>query len=76
MNMKCTVVIQQEENWFVAICLENNVASQGKTLDGAIANLREALALFYEEEREIPKQRPVYVTALEVAESEAGYDAS
>ena len=25
-----TVSIQQEENWFVAKCLENNVASQGK----------------------------------------------
>jgi predicted RNase H-like HicB family nuclease len=36
-------------------------------MDGAIANLREALALFYEEEREVPEQRPVYVTALEVA---------
>jgi predicted RNase H-like HicB family nuclease len=67
MNMKCTVVIQQEENWFVALCLENNVASQGKTIDGAIANLREAIALYYEEEPEIPEQRQVYVTALEVA---------
>jgi predicted RNase H-like HicB family nuclease len=47
--------------------LENNVASQGKTIDGAIANLREAIALYYEEEPEIPEQRQVYVTALEVA---------
>jgi predicted RNase H-like HicB family nuclease len=55
MNMKCTAVIQQEENWFVALCLENNVASQGKTIDTAIANLREAIALYYEEELEIPR---------------------
>jgi len=27
MNTKFTVVIQQEENWYVATCLENSVAN-------------------------------------------------
>ncbi|MCL1815977.1 MAG: hypothetical protein FWG43_00045 [Clostridiales bacterium] len=40
-----TVAIQQEEDWFVAKCLENSVASQGKKMDEAIENLHEALAL-------------------------------
>jgi predicted RNase H-like HicB family nuclease len=48
MSFKGTVIIQKEEDWFVATCLENNIASQAKTLDGAIANLKEAIELYYE----------------------------
>jgi predicted RNase H-like HicB family nuclease len=47
MSFKGTVIIQQEENWFVATCLENNIASQGKTIDEAVENLKEAVALYY-----------------------------
>ena len=36
--------------WFFATCLENNVASQGKTVDEATENLKEAIALYYENE--------------------------
>jgi predicted RNase H-like HicB family nuclease len=50
MNKFFTVAIQKEEDWFVAKCLENSVASQGKTIEEAADNLREALALFYEDE--------------------------
>jgi predicted RNase H-like HicB family nuclease len=41
MNFKGTIIIKQEEEWFVAICLENNIASQGKAIDEAIINLKE-----------------------------------
>jgi len=61
-----TVAIQQEENWYVAKCLENSVASQGKTMEEATANLREALTLFYEDEL-LPILPQTYVTTLEVA---------
>ena len=50
MIFKGTVKIEQEEEWFVATCLENNVASQGKTVNDAVANLKEAIALYYEDE--------------------------
>jgi predicted RNase H-like HicB family nuclease len=50
MTFGCTVAIQREEEWFVATSLESNVASQGKTIDEAMANLREAIALYYEDE--------------------------
>ena len=43
-----TVSIQQEDNWYVAKCIENSVASQGKTMDEAIENLKEALLLYFE----------------------------
>ena len=48
MKRTLTAAIQQEENWYVAKCLENNVASQGKTMDEAMENLREAVILFYD----------------------------
>jgi predicted RNase H-like HicB family nuclease len=60
MNRYFTVAIQKEEDWFVAKCLENSVASQGKTIDEATDNLREALALFYEDEA-VPVLPQTYV---------------
>ena len=61
-----TVAVQREESWYVAKCLENSVASQGKSMDEAIVNLREALALFYEGEA-LPVFPQTFVTSLEVA---------
>lgn len=45
MSIKYNVMIQKEEEWYVAKCLDNNVASQGKTIEEALKNLREALEL-------------------------------
>ncbi len=50
MSIKVTVIIQKEENWYVAKCVENNIASQGKTIEEAIDNLTEALQLYYEDD--------------------------
>ena len=50
MVFKGTIKIEAEEEWYVATCLENSIASQGKTIDEAMANLREAIALYYEDE--------------------------
>ena len=66
MSKYFTVTIQKENDWFIAKCLENSVASQGKTMDEAADNLREALALFYEGEA-FPVFPQTYVTTLEVA---------
>ena len=41
--------IVQEGNWYVAQCLEVDVASQGATEAEALDNLREALELYFEE---------------------------
>ncbi len=50
----------------MAKCIENSVASQGKTIEEATGNLREALALYYEDEV-LPSVFPQsYVTTLEV----------
>ncbi|MFH1306402.1 MAG: type II toxin-antitoxin system HicB family antitoxin [Candidatus Micrarchaeota archaeon] len=44
--MGFTAVIQKESKGYVAKALEIEIASQGKTIDGAIANLKEALGLY------------------------------
>jgi predicted RNase H-like HicB family nuclease len=67
MQLKQTIAIHNEDEWVVATCLENNVASQGKNMDEALANLKEALELYYEEVPEIPFYPQVYVTAMEIA---------
>lgn len=66
MSIRYNVVIQKEESLYVAKCLDNNVASQGKTVEESIKNLKEAIELYYEnEEPTVPKE--IYVTTLEVA---------
>ena len=72
MTFKGTIKIEQEENWYVATCLENNIASQGKTIDESMANLREAISLYYEDELNIDEldyleNKQVYITRLEMA---------
>jgi predicted RNase H-like HicB family nuclease len=49
--------------------LENDIASQGKTINEAIDNLKEAIALYYEDENDfsVAKNKQVYVTTLEMA---------
>ena len=44
-----TAALHQEEEWYVAQCLEVDVASQGRTIDEALANLAEAVQLYLEE---------------------------
>jgi predicted RNase H-like HicB family nuclease len=70
MKFKGTIIIRREEEWFVATCLENNIASQGKTIDEAIENLKEAIALFYEDEtlkKMLSPYEQTYITSLEMA---------
>ena len=48
MKRNFTASIWQEDNWFVAQCLEVDIASQGETEAEALANLSEALELHFE----------------------------
>jgi len=66
MNVKYNVVIQKEDNWYVAKCIDNSVASQGKTIEEALSNLREAIEL-YNENEEVIKPKELFITTLEVA---------
>lgn len=48
MSLKFTAVITKEENWYVGLCVELGVVSQGKTIEEAKANLKEAVELYIE----------------------------
>ncbi len=40
--------VWHEGDWFVAQCLDVDVASQGKSEDETLANLKQALELYFE----------------------------
>ena len=44
-----TAALHREEGWYIAQCLEVDVASQGHMIDKALANLAEAVELYLEE---------------------------
>ncbi len=67
MSIKSTVLIEKEENWFVATSVETGVASQGKSIDEAMDNLREALELYFEDNIPTDTKRQIFVTTMEVA---------
>lgn len=71
MSKELTAIIKSEGDGYVALCPEVDVASQGDTVAEARANLREALALFFESasKTEIEQRfcSEVYATRVEVA---------
>jgi predicted RNase H-like HicB family nuclease len=71
MNRQLTAIIEKENDGYVALCPEVDVASQGDSIAEARDNLREALELFFEtaseEEISTRLQKEVYITRLEIA---------
>lgn len=48
MSHRFTAVITKEEKWYVALCIELGVVSQGQTIEEAKMNLKEAVELYIE----------------------------
>lgn len=71
MVKQLTAIIEKEDEGYVALCPEVDVASQGDTVGEAKENLKEALELFFEmaspEEINSRLHDEVYVTHVEVA---------
>lgn len=71
MTRQLTAIIEREDDGYVALCPEVDVASQGMSVDEARRNLQEALELFFEtaspEEIKARLHDEVYVTQVEVA---------
>ena len=66
-NMKTlTAVLHKEEDMYIAQCPEVGTVSQGKTIDEALANLKEATELYLEEFPLKGDMRPL-ITTFEVA---------
>jgi len=65
-----TAIIEREDDGFVALCPELDIASQGASIEEARANLVEALTLFFETASAFEVSRrfhsEVFVTQVEV----------
>ena len=61
-----TAALHQEDDWYVAQCLEVEVASQGESVKEALANLAEAVALYLQEADDPHPTATPLVTAFEV----------
>ena len=70
MTRPLTAIIERENNDYVALCPQLDIASQGATVSEAKTNLKEALELFFEtaSATEIQERlhNEVYVTQVEV----------
>ncbi|MBI4044519.1 MAG: type II toxin-antitoxin system HicB family antitoxin [Candidatus Diapherotrites archaeon] len=64
--LSLTAIISKDEDMFVAKCPEIGTVSQGKTIDEALKNLKEATEL-YLEEFPIKKISKPFLTTFEVA---------
>ena len=71
MRKQLTAIIERENNGYVSLCPELDIASQGDSVEEARDNLREAIELFFEfaSSSEIQNQlhEEIYITQLEVA---------
>jgi predicted RNase H-like HicB family nuclease len=61
-----TAAVHQEEDWYVARCLELDVASQGESLDAALTNLQEAVELYLDEVSQPAIETTPLVTSFQV----------
>ena len=49
MTRTLTAIVRKEDNLYVAECSETGTASQGETIEKALANLKEATELYLDE---------------------------
>ncbi len=71
MKHKFTAIIQKEDDMFVALCPELDIASQGCSIEEAKKNLEEAVTLFFEhaspEEIRERLKDDIYISPFELA---------
>jgi predicted RNase H-like HicB family nuclease len=67
---RLTAIIEREDDGYVALCPEYDIASQGATIEDARNNLVEALTLFFDcadtAEKERRYKPEILVTQVEV----------
>ena len=66
LTKKLSAIVHKEGKWYVSLCPELDIASQGKTIEQAITNLQEAVELYLDgEDIVLPESHPI-VTMFEV----------
>lgn len=64
-TIRLTASVTRDGDWYVAQCLDVEVASQGRTIEEALANLREALELYFEDQP-VPDLSEPIIAPIEV----------
>ena len=68
--VRLTAIIEREDDAFVSLCPELDIASQGSSVEEAKANLVEALTLFFEtaDPSEVARRfhSDIFITQVEV----------
>ncbi|MDH4239812.1 MAG: type II toxin-antitoxin system HicB family antitoxin [Phycisphaerae bacterium] len=71
MKQKLTAIIEREDDMYVALCPDLDIASQGDSIESARDNLQEAIELFFETASpgEIKERMhgEIFITQVEVA---------
>ena len=66
-----TAIIEKEDDGYVALCPELDIASQGTTIEEAKANLQEAIELFFEhaskDEIALRIKSDIFITNMQIA---------
>jgi predicted RNase H-like HicB family nuclease len=65
--MRLTAAVLHEAPLYVARCLEVEVTSQGKTVEEALANLREALELYFEDQPLPEGMEPPIIASVDLS---------
>ena len=47
-QLEFSTVVTKDGKWYVALCPELDIASQGKSIEDALKNLKEAVELYLE----------------------------
>ena len=65
-----TAIIEKEEDAYIALCPELDIASQGDTIEEAKANLHEAIELFFDNasdsEIEYRLKSDIFITNMQI----------
>jgi len=76
MKRQFTAVLHKEEDLYVSLCPELDVASQGPTIEEALVNLKEAVELFLEhaskDEINARLHESTFVTQFEASYAQVG----
>lgn len=66
---KFTTIIFKEGKWYIARCVELGVTTQGKTVEEAQKNIKEAVELYLEDRpkaKQYLSKRAPFITTLEL----------
>ena len=69
--LQLSAVVTKEGRLYVSWCPELDVASQGKTIEAALANLKEAVELYLEDADARSVGSPPLITTIEVRHGKA-----